>query len=76
MILQQSGFENLFPIPNGVTYNSYFIDDDRTAVVDAVDSVIRDRFMENIDYLLQGRESCLILLSTTWSRITADLFWL
>lgn len=56
-------FENLFPIPNGVTYNSYFIDDDRTAVVDAVDSVIRDRFMENIDYLLQGRELSYIIVN-------------
>jgi len=23
-------FENLFPIPNGVSYNSYFIDDEKT----------------------------------------------
>ena len=26
-------FENLFPIPNGVSYNSYFIDDEKTCVV-------------------------------------------
>ena len=27
-----SRFENIFPIPEGVSYNSYFIDDEKTAV--------------------------------------------
>lgn len=56
-------FENLFPIPHGVTYNSYFIDDDRTAVVDTVDSVIRDRFLENVDHLLHGRPLSYIIVN-------------
>ena len=34
-------FENLFPIPNGVSYNSYFIDDEKTCIVDSVDDSIR-----------------------------------
>ena len=31
-------FENLFPITRGVSYNSYLILDEQTAVVDTVDS--------------------------------------
>ena len=33
-------FENLFPIPRGVAYNSYLILDEATAVIDTVDSSI------------------------------------
>ena len=33
-------FENLFPITRGVSYNSYLILDEQTAVVDTVDSSI------------------------------------
>lgn len=49
-------FENLFPIPNGVSYNSYFIDDEKTCVVDSVDDEIRNVFFDNLDFLLQGRD--------------------
>ena len=35
-------FERIFPIPEGVTYNSYFIDDEKTCVVDAMDKSCRD----------------------------------
>ena len=50
-----SRFEDLIPISQGVSYNSYFIDDEKTAVIDSVDSVIRDLFMENVSHLLHGR---------------------
>lgn len=48
-------FENLFPIPNGVSYNSYFIDDVKTCVVDSVDTSIRSEFFDNLIHLLNGR---------------------
>ncbi|MEG2192760.1 MAG: FprA family A-type flavoprotein [Oscillospiraceae bacterium] len=48
-------FENLFPIENGVSYNTYFIDDEKTAVMDTIDRFVADQFFDNIDYLLQGR---------------------
>jgi flavorubredoxin len=48
-------FENEFPLPHGVTYNSYFIDDEKTAVIDAVDLKITDLFLENVRTLLKGR---------------------
>ena len=48
-------FENMYPIPNGVTYNAYFIDDAKTAVVDTVDKAVGDLFFENVEHLLGGR---------------------
>ena len=48
-------FENMFPIPKGVSYNSYLIMDEKTALVDTVDSAIRDQFLEIIKHVLDGR---------------------
>ena len=49
-------FENLIPISRGISYNSYFIDDEKTAVLDTVDSVIRDDYMASVSHLLHGRQ--------------------
>ncbi len=48
-------FENLFPIPRGVAYNSYLIMDEKTALIDTVDSSISRQFIENILFVLDGR---------------------
>ena len=48
-------FENLFPISRGITYNSYLILDEKTALIDTVDSSITRQFLENISYVLRGR---------------------
>ncbi len=56
-------FENAYPIPNGISYNSYFIDDEKTAVADTVDKAIADRFLENVEYLLHGRTLDYILVN-------------
>ena len=48
-------FENLFPIPRGVSYNSYLIMDEKTALIDTVDSSISRQFLENIYHVLDGR---------------------
>lgn len=48
-------FENLFPIPRGVAYNSFLILDEKTALIDTVDSSITRQFLENIRQILQGR---------------------
>ena len=49
-------FENVYPLENGVSYNSYFIDDEKTAVIDTVDSAISGLFFDNIKKLLNGRK--------------------
>jgi flavorubredoxin len=48
-------FENIFPIPEGVSYNSYFIDDEKTAVFDTADVTIADQYIENLKQALGGR---------------------
>lgn len=48
-------FENIFPVPNGVSYNSYLIMDEKTVLLDTVDYSISRQFIENITYVLSGR---------------------
>ncbi len=48
-------FENMFPLPNGVAYNSYLIMDEKVALLDTVDFSISRQFFENIEHVLQGR---------------------
>ncbi|MBP1755774.1 MAG: putative flavoprotein [Firmicutes bacterium] len=48
-------FENMFPLPNGVAYNSYLITDDKTALIDTVDRSISDLYLENVTHVLNGR---------------------
>ena len=48
-------FENLFPIPHGVAYNSYLILDEKTCLMDTVDASIRQQFLENVLATLNGR---------------------
>lgn len=49
-------FENLWPLPHGVSYNSYLILDDKTALVDTVDICYSDRFLQQVEILLDGRK--------------------
>lgn len=49
-------FENVYPIPRGVSYNSYFIDDEKTILFDTVDHSVNEVFFENLEHLLHGRK--------------------
>ena len=49
-------FENAFLIPRGVSYNSYFISDEKTVSIDTADKAISGRFFENLEHLLDGRK--------------------
>ena len=48
-------FENVYPIPRGVSYNAYLIQDEKTALLDTVDQAIAERFFENLEHALQGK---------------------
>jgi len=48
-------FENVYPIPNGISYNSYLLLDEKTVLFDTVDSAIHHQFFENLQYALAGR---------------------
>ena len=63
-------FENIHPIPRGVSYNAYLLLDKKTALFDTVDWAACRQLLENLDHLLNGRPLD-IWSSTTWSRITA-----
>lgn len=41
-------FENLFPIPRGVSYNSYLIMDEKVTLMDTVDASVTHQFIENL----------------------------
>lgn len=49
-------FENLFPLPDGVNYNAYLIQDSKTALMDTADAAITRQFLENVEHALDGRE--------------------
>ena len=49
-------FENAFPIPRGVSYNSYLINDDKTALMDTTDASVSEQFLENLKAALNGRK--------------------
>ena len=48
-------FESQYPVPNGVSYNSYVILDEKTAVLDTVDRRGTEAWLENLESVLQGR---------------------
>ncbi|MBQ7761777.1 MAG: FprA family A-type flavoprotein [Clostridia bacterium] len=49
-------FEGQYKVPNGMAYNSYLIIDEKIAVVDSVDSRFSEKWLENIDKELKGKE--------------------
>ncbi len=49
-------FENIFPIPEGVSYNSYFVNDEKTAVFDTADITVADQYFGHLKRALAGRQ--------------------
>ena len=41
-------FENVYPVPDGVSYNSYVLLDDKTVLLDTVDKSVSEIFFENL----------------------------
>lgn len=56
-------FDNLVSLPQGISYNTYFIDDEKTCVLDGIDNTCRDIFMDNLSYLLKGRALDYIIIN-------------
>lgn len=48
-------FENVYPVSQGMSYNSYLITDEKTCLMDSVDESVRGQFLENLQYALNGR---------------------
>jgi len=52
---QKHLFENLWPLPDGVSYNSYLIIDEQTVLIDTVEISYVDIFIKKIEQVLNGR---------------------
>jgi len=49
-------FEGVYPVPRGVSYNSYLLRDEKTVLFDTVDKAVRQRFIENLTEALGGKK--------------------
>ena len=47
-------FESQYLVPNGISYNSYLIVDEKVAIMDTVDKRKTDEWLENLDRELNG----------------------
>ena len=56
-------FENCFPIPRGVSYNAYCLLDEKTVLFDTVDWSACRQLLENLAYVLDGRELDYLLVN-------------
>ena len=48
-------FENVYPIPRGVAYNSYILMDEKTVLFDTVDRSVTGQFFENVLNVLEDK---------------------
>lgn len=48
-------FESQYTVPNGVSYNSYVITDEKIAVMDTVDAAFTHEWLDNLETVLKGR---------------------
>lgn len=48
-------FEGMYVVPNGMSYNSYVVLDDKIAVFDSVDAHFGDEWLANVESVLGGK---------------------
>jgi len=48
-------FENVYPIPEGVSYNSYVLNDEKSVLMDCADMTVCEQFMANVRAALGGK---------------------
>ncbi len=56
-------FESQYPVPNGVSYNSYVILDEKVAVMDTVDPRATEEWFANLERVLAGRRVDYLVVS-------------
>lgn len=49
-------FEGVYSVPDGVSYNSYLLLDEKTVLFDTVDEAVQKVFFENVAHTLEGRK--------------------
>ena len=56
-------FESQYPVPTGVSYNSYVILDEKTAILDTVDNRATEPWLANLTEALAGRKPDYLVVS-------------
>ena len=56
-------FESQYEVPNGVSYNSYLIIDDKIAVMDTADTKVSEKWLSNLEKALGGRKPDYLVIS-------------
>ncbi|SFU90438.1 Flavorubredoxin [Clostridium sp. DSM 8431] len=56
-------FESQYKIPNGVSYNSYVILDEKIAIMDTVDKRAKDEWLNNLEKVLGKRDPDYLIIS-------------
>lgn len=56
-------FEGVYGVPDGVSYNSYLLRDEKTVLFDTVDKAVSRTFFENVAHELQGRKLDYLVVS-------------
>ena len=56
-------FEGQYVIPEGISYNSYVIMDDKIAVMDTVDKRATDEWFQSLEEVLNGKEPDYLVIS-------------
>ena len=56
-------FEGVYGVPDGVSYNSYVMLDEKTAIFDTVDKAVYQTYFENVAHALGGRRPDYLVIS-------------
>lgn len=56
-------FESQYVVPNGISYNSYLIKDEKNVVMDTIDKRKTDEWLENLENALQGEKVDYLVVS-------------
>jgi flavorubredoxin len=68
-------FENQYPVPNGMAYNSYLIPDDKIAVIDTVDQRVSKIWQKKLDQQLNGKKPSYLVIQHLEPDHSANIEW-
>ena len=67
-------FEGQYVVPNGMSYNSYLITDEKIAVVDTVDAAFTHEWLDNIENALGGKKPDYLIVQHMEPDHSANIF--
>lgn len=56
-------FESQYKVPNGISYNSYLIKDEKTVVMDTIDTRKTEEWLQNLENTLEGKSPDYLVIS-------------